>query len=141
MSKSMVTVMVVGMVLVAACGGSGGQDALEIVGTYTDDWGTTHTITETSWTQQSSGTDDSVFEIAAYDNDADFLVAHNAVGNPYNPDKWSRFDWTEDAGALYYCQIAYKAESQEEAAAVTSADRSDLEKGCNGFAWSKLTAQ
>ena len=142
MKKLTVSVMVAATAaLLSACGGSQEQQALEIVGSYSDDWGTTHTITESSWTQHSEGMDDSVFEIAAYDNDADFLVAQGAAGNPFNPGKWSRFDWTESAGALYFCQIVFDAETQEAATANTGADRSDLEAGCNGFGWSRLTAQ
>ena len=122
----------------AGCGdGSGG--GLEIAGTYSDDWQTTHTITDSSWTMSAQGMSDSVFHIVAYDNDADFLVAQNDGNNEYNPDKWSRFDWTEREGNLYYCQIAFDAETQQEAEANTSAARNDLEAGCGGFPWSKLT--
>ncbi|RME27384.1 MAG: hypothetical protein D6806_04725 [Deltaproteobacteria bacterium] len=124
--------------VLSGCGSSGG-DKLEIAGTYTDDWQTTHTVTETTWTMHAEGMSDSVFHIVAYDNDADYLVAQNDSNNEYNPDKWSRFDWTEKDGALYYCQAAFDADTQEAATANTSADRNDLESGCGGFSWSKLT--
>ena len=53
-------------------------------------------------------------------------------------DKWSRFDIASDAdGGLYYCQIAYAAETEEDAMAV-SADANDLAAGCNGFGWSEI---
>ena len=141
MKKLTVSVMVAATAaLLSACGGSQEQQALEIVGSYSDDWGTTHTITESSWTQHSEGMDDSVFEIAAYDNDADFLVAQGAAGNPFNPGKWSRFDWTFDEdGNLFYCQIAYAASSESEAASSNSANHSDLSAGCAGFGWSGLS--
>jgi len=106
---------------------------LEIVGSWVDDWDTSHVITQDDWTMATS-----VFNITQFDNDADFLVAQNDSDNDYNPDKWSRFDWTEDGGDLYYCQIAYDADDEATAAADTSADSGDLDTGCGGFSWSRL---
>lgn len=107
---------------------------LEIIGSYTDDWNYDHDITQTEWTM-----DTSVFHISQYENDDDFLVAQNDAANQYNPDLWSRFDWTLDGTDLYYCQIAFDAATEAAALADTSADRADLATGCAGFEWSKLT--
>lgn len=108
---------------------------IEIAGDWADGWGGSHTISDTSWVSGSSS-----YAIAVYDNDADFAVAQNAATNTYNPNLWSRFDWTWDGEALYYCQFAYDAASQADAEAATGADRSDLAAGCNGFGWTTMTA-
>ncbi len=112
-------------------------ESLEIVGVYTDDWGSTHEVTEESWTM-TMGEDVSVFHITQWSNDEEFLVAQNDSSNAWNPDLWSRFDWTWSQEDLYFCQTEFGAESEEAAVTAAGADRSDLEAGCGGFAWSRL---
>jgi hypothetical protein len=111
------------------------QDALEIAGTYVDNWGMDHEVTQTTWTTMGSS-----FAIAQYSNAEDWLVAHNAASNAYNPDLWSRFDWTVASDTLYYCQTAFDAADEAAALATAPADRADLETGCGGYGWSRLDA-
>jgi hypothetical protein len=111
---------------------TGDQMALAIVGTYSDDFGDTHTISETEWTNAAGS-----FAISQYSNDEMWLVAQNAETNMYNPSQWSRFDWTWDAEQLYYCQSVYDGLTIEDALG-GSADATDLMMGCGGFAWSLL---
>lgn len=114
---------------------------LEIRGSYVDDWTFEHEVTQLTWTSPGSPSD-TVYHIAQFDNDADFLIAQNDAANTYSPSLWSRFDWTRDtASALYYCQVVYDAASEAAALAVTTANRSDLATGCAGYGWSKLTPQ
>ena len=108
---------------------------LEIIGSYVDDWGYAHDVTQDRWDNEGS-----VFHITQFDNDADFLVAQNDASNAWNAELWSRFDWTHDGAELYFCQSAYDAADEATAAANTSADRADLATGCAGFGWSKLTS-
>ena len=114
--------------------GSGGDEPLEIAGSYTDDWEFAHQITDDSWTMMGS-----VFHITQYSNDNDYLITQNDSDNEYSPDLWSRFDWTyEGNGDLFYCQIVFDAQSEPAALTSTGADRSDLDTGCGGFGWSRL---
>ena len=103
-----------------------------------DDYDTSHIITETEWTSRSSyGT--SVYHISQYDNEQDFIIAHNDSEKSCDPDKWSRFDYTVKNGAVYYCQTAYNAETEEAALATPAADKTDpTTSGCGGYAWTKL---
>jgi hypothetical protein len=111
------------------------SEPLEIRGNWVDDYGFDHEITQTEWKTMGS-----IFHITQFSNVADFAVAQNDAANAYNPNLWSRFDWTRDRGGdLFYCQIAYDAATEEAALAATGADRGDLSTGCSGFAWSKLT--
>ena len=110
-----------------------GEEALAIIGDYTDEWGDNHSITAETWTNSAG-----VFHIEQWDNAATYLVAQNDAGNEFNPELWSRFDWTWDADeVLYYCQSVYDGASID-AALAGSADTADLAAGCGGFAWTKM---
>jgi hypothetical protein len=113
-------------------------EALEIAGTYSDDFGGSHEITSDSWTQvYESGT--SVFNISQVSNKDSYLIAQNDADNEYNPELWSRFDWTERDGSLWYCQTVFDAETEQEALDADPADDSDpANGGCGGFAWTEL---
>jgi hypothetical protein len=111
-----------------------GGEGLTIVGDYVDEWGDMHTITEASWTN-AGGT----FHISSYDDGAGWLVAQNDAQNEFNPELWSRFEWTWSGDALYYCQSVFDGATEDDALA-GSADPADLEMGCSGFAWTHLNA-
>lgn len=115
------------------------DDGLPIVGSYVDDYQTQHTVSDTAWEMVFDGGDLSRFTVLSYTNEAGFLIAQNDAANAFNPDLYSRFDWTfDDAGDLYFCQSAFDAMTAEDAEAA-SANASDLATGCGMFAWSKLT--
>lgn len=111
-----------------------GGEGLGIVGDYVDEWGDTHTITEASWTNAGGA-----FHISSYDDAAGWLVAQNDAQNQFNPELWSRFEWTWSGDALYYCQSVFDGATEDDALA-GSADPMDLEMGCGGFAWTHLNA-
>ena len=117
---------------------------LAIAGSYLDQWGVAHEITTATWTMTYPapypGTDS--FAIAQYDNDEAWLVAQNGAANAFNPNLWSRFDWTGNGGDLWYCQTAFASPDQTAAVEVPAADPSDpAQGGCGayGFAWTHLT--
>jgi hypothetical protein len=114
---------------------SGGNDDLEIVGTYDDGFGT-HEITADTWTIDGTA----VFHIVDFDNEAGFVIAHNDEENEYGPGQWSRFDWTWSGDTLHYCQPVYEGADEAEARSGSS-DPDDLETGCGGFPWSTLTPE
>ena len=137
------------------------QDELAYIGTYTDAFGGEQIIAADTWTSGSF-----LFHISQYSNDEGFVIAQNdsEARSQYCDDwsleaytqedcetgggtwidladKWSRFDIFSDAdGGLHYCQIAFDADTEEDALAV-SADASDLAAGCNGFGWSQLLTE
>lgn len=116
-----------------------GSHGIEIAGTWADAWGNTHTITDTTWVTTGGDGTRSSYSLSSYDNSADFTVGQNASDNLYFPGLWSRFDWTNSGGTLYYCQSAYDA-ADESDATNSSADRSSpTTGGCGGFPWSVLT--
>ena len=111
-------------------------ETLDLIGTYTDSWGGTQTVTDDTWSTGSG----SLYHISQFDNDAGSIVAQNDSGNSYNPDLFSKFEWTMDNDGLYYCQSAYNAATEEDAMNA-AADATDLTTGCGGFGWSSLTAE
>ena len=128
--------------LEAGCGGFPWSEftdsSLEIVGVYQSGSGeyiTDHMISQTVWSQGAYGS----YNVEAFFNTEGYLIAQNGSDNEYNPDKWSRFDWTKDGDDLYYCQSAYNAENIVDAFSTTPADSADLASGCGGFPWSLLT--
>jgi hypothetical protein len=124
----------------AGAGGAGGAGSgLAIVGSYVDDYQSTHVITDTTWTLGFEGATPSVFHITMVSNPNQYLIAQNDAANQFSPSLWSRFDWTQSQGSLYYCQTTYDAATEEAALATPRANVDDLNKGCASFAWSKLT--
>lgn len=111
---------------------TGGDMSLAIVGTYTDDFGDTHMISETEWSNAAGS-----FSISQWSNEELWLVAQNAETNEYSPGLWSRFDWAWDGEQLYYCQSVFDGATID-AALAGSANADDLALGCGGFPWSQL---
>jgi hypothetical protein len=108
--------------------------APSIVGTYTDGFATQN-IAAATWRMGSSN-----FHLSQVDNVDSFAIAQNDCANAYFPGEWSRFDWTYDAAhSLWYCQTAYNAESARQALQTPAANAQNLDTGCSGFPWSKLT--
>ncbi|MBU2513742.1 hypothetical protein KJ966_20570 [bacterium] len=109
----------------------------EVLGEFADNYSGSHSISSTRWVQGESG-----FSITKISTDSDYMLAKNDTDNAYNGGKYSRLDWaTDSSGNLYYCQIAYDKNSESEAEAITTADKSSPSTGgCGGFAWSRLIA-
>ena len=114
-------------------------DPIEIIGDYDDNWGMSHSVTADSWVMDGYGSI-STFWFTSWDNDADMVVAQNDKANEWSPGLFSRMDWTEQGGALYFCQSVFDAASAEDAWTQPAADPSDPSStGCGGYAWSQLT--
>jgi hypothetical protein len=94
-------------------------------------------IDETRW-DQLADFGDALFHVGSFDNAARFVVAQADAANEFSPGLWSRFDWTWDAGELYYCTAAFDAASADDALAAPASDPGDLAVGCGGFPWSRL---
>jgi len=116
----------------------GPHSGLPIAGEWFDDWDARHSITSSRWIQSSDfGT--STFEIIEFDKENRSVVARNADSNQFSPGLFSRFDWTEKDGRVYYCNTRFDAATAQEAAGEAPADGADPENGgCVSFAWSRL---
>lgn len=111
---------------------------LEVLGTWSSNFGGDVVITETTWTGYSANA------ILEFNNETNQLYFQHSADDDYNPSKFGRIDWTEPANsAFYYCMIVYGQDTLEDAknnSATT--DASDPEtSGCNGFPWTRLELQ
>jgi hypothetical protein len=110
--------------------------SIDLMGDWVDGWGSTHSISDDTWSY-----DGIPYHISVFDNDVNFAVAENGVGAWVVG--WSRFDWATDAdGNHFYCQTTYDAATEEAALAATISVATDLTTGCGtgGFPWTALTS-
>jgi len=116
---------------------------LAINGSYLDGFGTSHTVTNTLWTQTYGQYTPSNFNVTSYDNDAGYVIAENDAGNDFNAGEFSRFDWFVDGDEnIWYCQTTYTAATADDALATPRANDSDVTvSGCGdyNFSWTNLT--
>ena len=126
--------------LVAGCKGlswTALRPSLSLTGTWLGG-GTEHTITAFKWLAA-----DSRYDITEANDEEGWLVAQNHADNLWNPNLWSRFDWSWGSdGALWYCQTAYAAVSEAAALATAPPDATDpAVSGCSLFPWTSLEAE
>jgi hypothetical protein len=119
-------------------GDGDGDDTLKIVGSYTDNWNTDHTISSAQWDIVGTGS----FDVSVFDNEAEFVIAQNASTNDFNPDMWSRFDIAYAGNDLYYCQTGYGEANEQDALDLPRSDDSaPATTGCGGeFGWTLLAS-
>ena len=119
-------------------GGDTGITGIEIAGSWLDNYGGDHVITDDAWVSFGGS---STVHLTFHDNDMNYTVGQNDAANTYNPELWSRFDWTVDAsGQLWVCQAAYDAADEAAALSAPPADPLDpATTGCGGFPWSSLS--
>lgn len=123
---------------------------MPIAGSYMDEWGALHDLTEEAWTMTyafSSGfSSTSQFSVTDWEGDdlMGSVIAQNAEDAPYDAGRWSRFDYAIHGGELYYCQTRFNAGSEAEAADSPPADPTSPDEGGCGeppydFTWTLLT--
>lgn len=110
------------------------ENDLEIAGAYRDGYDASHRVDDEVWQMGTS-----TFDLLEFSNDERWVIAENAADNEFFPDSFSRFEWTQEDGKLYYCQSVYAASSEEDAREAARADADDLAEGCVGYPWSALT--
>jgi hypothetical protein len=131
----------------AGCGGASPWTKLsdtapvELAGSWTDTYGSTHVVSDTAWVMTYAGASPETFTVTQVHDRARWLVAQNSATAMFNASKWSRFDWTYDAaGSAWFCQAAFDAADEAAAAAASTANRANLSTdGCGGFPWSALS--
>jgi hypothetical protein len=123
-------------------GDTGVAEPLAIVGTYTDQYGTDHVVTDVAWVQTYYGYAPYTFLVTSYDNAAAWVVTQNDAANPYSPGLYSRFDWVDAGGHLFYCQTSFDSPTEAAALALPRPDdTTPWASGCGayGFPWTDMT--
>ncbi|HYJ11883.1 MAG TPA: hypothetical protein VEX18_22820 [Polyangiaceae bacterium] len=118
------------------CGSDDDKDsaALEIIGEYDDNFGGEQIITTDEWNGAA---------IQDYDNQANVVYTQNSENDMFNPDKFSKFVYTDiEDDSFYFCQVLFDADTLADAQAsdATADDSDPAETGCGGtFAWTLAT--
>ncbi|MGQ0639824.1 MAG: hypothetical protein ACT4P6_03490 [Gemmatimonadaceae bacterium] len=109
-----------------------------LLGTFVDDYGSTHTITAREWRQQPRAR----YRIVRWNVTERYLLAQNDSANPSAAGLWTRIDWMEFAGMppfhWGFCFSAYRAPSLAVAETVSVARRNTPRTGCDGYPFSRM---
>lgn len=113
-----------------------GTETIEVEGTYTTQFDSTETISETMWNDNP---------IDDFDNTENWAVTYTPDDAAYNPDTYSKLVWTEPdgQGAFFYCIVDYGLETAEAARSTseTADDTDPANGGCSGFSWTQMTPE
>lgn len=114
----------------------------ELIGEWSSDFGGYEVISATAW-DTFDDADALVFgqKVTSFDNTANFVIVQNLPDAAFGANTYGRIIWTEPtASGFAYCAVAFGHETAAEAAAApeTGIDRTDLDTGCSGFAWTTL---
>ena len=109
------------------------------LGSFEDDYKSTHVITAEEWRHGRAAR----YRIVKWNVAEQYLIAQNDANNPSDPKLWTRIDWmplpTEMAPYTWaFCMSAYKAASAEEAEKAAIARRQTPRTGCNGFPFTRM---
>jgi hypothetical protein len=120
-----------------------------LLGTFEDDYGNRHHISENSWVQEP----DVRYDIERWMGSREFLVARNGPENEADPGLWTRIDWmpldsvrpdpddVPSTGAAWtwgFCLATWNASTLSDARRAGTADRSAPRTGCGGFPFSRM---
>ncbi len=109
-----------------------------LLGNFSDDYGSQHTISESLWVHGTAAR----YHIVRWDSAGHFLIARNDPDNPSDGSRWTRIDWMPlDSMPPYrwaFCLSAYRAPTADAALAVTTADRTSPRTGCDGFPFTRM---
>ena len=118
--------------------GASGTPPAELLGTFQDDYGSTHHVTASAWRHGTHST----YEVLSWHSDSQYFIARNASTNRSGGGLYTRIDWMplRDMApyTLAFCLSAYEANTPAEAAATRVANRSTPKTGCNRFPFSRL---
>ncbi|RYY55837.1 MAG: hypothetical protein EOO09_08860 [Chitinophagaceae bacterium] len=109
-----------------------------ITGSFSDDYGSVYTITDTTIVQQPGNT----YQLLSCDTASKVIIARNAMSNHSEQGLYTRIDYMFFEGmspwTWGYCLTIYNAPTDSAALAAPSADRSNPRKGCNGFPFTRM---
>jgi hypothetical protein len=122
-------------------GDDGTSDPLVLIGSWTDQEGSEHVISETAWVIDFGAGEQYSYALTAYDNAAGWVVGENGSGNVGEVGYWSRFDFAVDGGGTaYICQTTALAADEAAALATAAADVSGAPSSdCPGWGWQRLS--
>ncbi len=130
--------------LAVACGpATTTPPKLAVVGTWSDGYGDTDTITQSTWRVSGNGSDETD-TIVSFDNSKREAIIQTPASAKYNPDTFSKNLWTQPtaAGDWWLCTVDYGEKTAAAALNTTkTADQSHPDQGgCGSYPWSHMTS-
>lgn len=125
-------------VLLSACLTSVGAPPAALLGTFEDDYGSTHRVSAGEWRHGAHST----YQVLKWRSDSQYFIARNAETNRSGGGLYTRIDWMQlEDMAPYtfgFCLSAFEAATAAEAESAKVANRATPRTGCNGFPFSRL---
>lgn len=116
----------------------GAQAPASLLGTWADDYGSRHLISDTVWAHDGANR----YHILRWDSAGQHAIARNAATNPEQAGLFTRIDWMRlDSMAPYvwaFCLTVWDAPTADSAARATTARRDTPRTGCGGFPFTRL---
>lgn len=109
-----------------------------LLGNFTDDYGSSYTITGKIWMHGTKAK----YHLLQYNKAENYFIAKNDEANTSDGGLYSRIDimYFEKMEPWHwgYCLTVYKANTIQEAINTAAADRINPRKGCNGYPFSRM---
>lgn len=116
------------------------QAPRDLVGTWHDDYGSTHAVSDSLWVQHGNAR----YEIVRWDSAGQFAIARNASTNRDDGGTFTRIDWLKLEGmppwTWAFCLTTWNAPTADSALAHAPARRDTPRTGCGGFPFTRLRA-
>lgn len=110
----------------------------ELLGTWADDYGSRHLVSDSLWSHDGANT----YEIVRWDSAGQYAIARNAASNRDDAGRFTRIDWVQLEGMPPYtwafCLSIWDAPTSDSAAHVFTARRDAPRTGCGGFPFTRL---
>jgi len=115
-----------------------GSPPAELLGTFLDDYGSTHDVSASAWRHGTHST----YEVLSWHIDSQYFIARNASTNRSGGGRYTRIDWMRlvdmSPYTFAFCLSAYEASSAAAAESTHVANRLTPKSGCNGYPFSRL---
>lgn len=114
------------------------QAPADFLGAWTDDYGSTHEVSDSLWVQHGTQR----YEIVRWDSAGAFAIARNAASNKSDGGRFTRIDWLRLEGMAPYtwafCLTTWDAPTADSALRTPPARRGSPRTGCGGFPFTRL---
>ena len=116
--------------------GLSAQAPRALLGTWADDYGSRHLVSDTAWAHEGAN----LYQIVRWDSAGQFAIGRNMSSHEHG--KFTRIDWVRLEGMppwrWAFCLSTWNAPTADSAARVTTARRDTPRTGCSGFPFTRL---
>ncbi len=117
------------------------QGSLAILGTWSDNFGGTHTITATGWTQDYGSPQ--LDALVEFNNTEKYVIVKKAAADCCNANKFQKVYFTGlNGSSWFFCTVSpFNNDTADAARAISAPDSSSPSTGgCGAFSWTKINS-